>query len=208
MIIEVFQDTVCPWCRIGKKNLMDAVQAWRGEPILIRYRSYFLDPNVPKEGLPFRETMAALRGDASLVEPMLNQVTEAGRGVGVTFRFDRVEFRPNTYAAHVLLKMAPVDREEEMVDAVYRAYFEEGLDIGDVAVLASIAQDFGIPAADLQKALDQDTFKQEIEEDLAYARDLQIKGVPFFVIDQQLALSGAHPVENFLRAFEQAAEEA
>ncbi|HZG17103.1 MAG TPA: DsbA family oxidoreductase [Candidatus Bathyarchaeia archaeon] len=208
MIIEVFQDTVCPWCRIGKKNLMDAVQAWSGESITIRYRSYFLDPNVPKEGLPYREAMAAIRGDASLVEPMLNQVTEAGRKVGVTFRFDRVEKRPNTYASHVLLKLAPEERSEEMVEAVYRAHFEEGLDIGDVAVLASIAQDFGITATQLQQAIDQDTYKQEIAEDLAYARDLQITGVPFFVIDQKLALSGAHPVENFLRAFQQAVEEA
>jgi predicted DsbA family dithiol-disulfide isomerase len=205
MIIDVFQDTVCPWCRIGKKHLFDALEQWRGEPVTIRYRTFFLDPNVPKEGLPFREFMAAIKGPHA-VDQMLQHVTQVGRAAGLAFHFDRVKYRPNTLASHILIKLAPAEQTGDVVDAVYKAYFEDGQDIGNLEVLMAIAEQHGLDPQEVREQIIAGEKEEEIEEDLAYAGELQISGVPFFVFDGKLALSGAHPVENFLKALSQTAQ--
>jgi predicted DsbA family dithiol-disulfide isomerase len=206
MLIEVFQDTICPWCRIGKKHLLEAVKRWQGEPVTVRYRTFLLDPSVPKEGLPFRETMAALKGGPQVVEQMLQHATQAGQAAGVLFRFDRVRVRPNTLASHALIKLAPPQKTGDLVEAVYKAYFEDGLDIGNIDVLVAIGEEHGFKPDELRRQIEAGAKQEEIEEDLAYAQELQITGVPFFVIDGKLGLSGAHPAENFLKAFEKVQE--
>ncbi|QRG70014.1 DsbA family oxidoreductase [Brevibacillus choshinensis] len=206
MMIEVFQDTVCPWCRIGKKHLLDAISQWQGEPIQIQYRTYQLDPHTPKSGLPFWETMAANKGGRAVFEQMSQHAARAGEAAGLAFHFDRVEYWPNTLASHTLIKCAPEAETTKAVEALYKAYFEDGKDIGDTEVLVAIAEELGLDAGEVRKAIETDAKQEEIAEDLARARDLQISGVPFFVIDNKLALSGAHPPENFLKAFQQALE--
>ncbi|TRY28258.1 DsbA family oxidoreductase [Brevibacillus sp. LEMMJ03] len=205
MMIEIFQDTICPWCRIGKKHLFDAIRQWDGEPVTIRYRAYQLNPDTPKAGLPFWETMAAMKGGRDVVQRMVQHAANAGEAAGVPFRFDRVEMWPNTHASHTLIKLAPPERATDLVDAVFRAYFEEGKDIGSLDVLAAIAAEQGMDPEWVRSQLASDAKREEIAEDLAYARELNITGVPFFIIDGKLALSGAHPAENFLKAFRQAA---
>lgn len=206
MNIEVFQDSVCPWCRIGKKNLFDAISQWTGEPIQIQYRAYQLDPGTPKAGLPFREWMAANKGGADVVDQMVQHAARAGEAAGITFRFDKVEIWPNTQASHTLLKCAPKEAATQVVDAVYKAYFEDGKDIGNTEILVEIANGLGMDGEQVRTAIETDAKQEEIAEDIAYARELQITGVPFFVIDGKLALSGAHPAENFLKAFRQASQ--
>jgi len=201
MIIDVFQDTVCPWCRIGKKNLMDALKQWTGEPVTIRYRSYFLDPNVPPQGYPYRAFMESLFGNAQAAEQMFARVTEAGRHVGVTFRFDQIEYRPNTGASHNLIKLTPEEQVTDMVEAIYRAHFEEGKDIGNINVLADLAAAFGMDREDVKAQIEAGAKDEEIDVDIALAREYQISGVPFFVVNESIGLSGAHPAENFLKVF-------
>jgi predicted DsbA family dithiol-disulfide isomerase len=201
MIIEIFQDTICPWCRIGKKHLFDALQQWSGEPVSIRYRSYMLDPNTPEAGLPFRKAMLAVAGSPHALDRMLEHVTAAGAASGLTFRFDRVDKKPNTLASHRLIKLAPEEKTGAVVDAIYQAHFEDGLDIGELDVLAKIAEQQGMDGNEVKALIQSGARQEEIEQDVEYARQLQISGVPFFVIDSQLALSGAHPVETFLKAF-------
>ncbi len=207
MIIDVFQDTVCPWCRIGKKHLSDAISKWDGEPVTIRYRTFFLDPFLPKEGKPFREHMEATKGGPQIVSQMIQHVTNAGKASGVHFNFDMVAFMPNTRVSHTLIKLAPDHLASDLVESIYRAYFEEGLDIGSIDVLVSIGTSHGLDPDRLRQQLESDTMQKEIEEDLELARQLEITGVPFFVIDNQLALSGAHPVETFLKAFRKVASD-
>lgn len=204
MIVDVYQDTICPWCRIGKQNLFTAISQWKGEPITLRYRTFLLDPTTPAEGHPFREAMAKIAGGPGGVDQILQHVTQAGERVGVPFRFDRVAKKPNTLMSHNLIKLTPEDKQTEMVDAIYRAHFEEGKDIGNLDVLVGIAASQGLDPEAIRKQVANGEKQGEIEADLALARELQITGVPFFVIDEKLALSGAHPAENFLKAFEQA----
>lgn len=207
MIVEIFQDTVCPWCRIGKKNLFDAISQWTGEPIFVRYRAYQLNPQTPEGGVPFRSYMESLKGGQQVVEQMLQQVTRAGEAAGLAFRFDKVEKMPNTIASHQLIKSVPEEQRTVIVDAIFQAYFEDGRDIGDKQVLFAIAKEAGIDEERAIEALNTNRYAQEIQEDISFARANQISGVPFFVIDGKLGLSGAHPVENFLKAFRQVAEQ-
>ncbi|CAM3226584.1 DsbA family oxidoreductase [Brevibacillus invocatus] len=205
MNIDVFSDSVCPWCRIGKKNLFDAIEQWTGEPIQVHFRTYLLSPELPKEGKPFFEAMAS-KGSPDMIMQMLTQVTRAGEAVNIPFRFDKVERMPNTLASHQFIKSVPEEDTTRVVDAIFKAYFEDGKDIGDVEVLLGLADDLGLDVEHVREAIENERKMDEIQADIAFARENQITGVPFFVINGKLALSGAHPVENFLKAFKQVTE--
>jgi predicted DsbA family dithiol-disulfide isomerase len=208
MIIDIFQDTVCPWCRIGKKNLTDALDKWTGEDVEIRYRSFQLDPSTPLEGKPYKENMKSKFGDnPERLQGMLQQVTSAGAAVGVNFDFSRVERSPNTLKSHQLIVLAPEDKKQDVVDAIYQAYFEEGRDIGNVEVLLEIATEAGIDAESLAERLRAKDGLEQVEDDLEFASKVGITGVPFFIINDKYALTGAQPSSTILQALEQVAQE-
>lgn len=210
MHISIYSDMVCPWCRIGKKNLSDAIQAWKGqsdEDITVSYHAFLLDPSLPPEGLPFKESMSAKMGGESRLAPMLQRVAEAGANSGVTFRWDRVTRMPNTVLAHRVTALLPEDRREEWVDAVMTAYFEYGRDIAKQDVLLELANDLGHDSAGLAHQLGESKGEAEVQADLDRAKSMGISGVPFFVIDNKFGLSGAYPPAEFLRAFEKIAEQ-
>jgi predicted DsbA family dithiol-disulfide isomerase len=207
MVIDIFQDTVCPWCRIGKKNLMDALAKWTGKDVEIRYRSFQLDPTTPLEGKPFKENMESKFGDNSeRMQGMLQQVTGAGAAVGVNFDFSRVERSPNTLKSHQLIVLAPEDKKQDVVDAIYQAYFEDGRDIGNVEVLLEIAKEAGIAAEGLEERLRAKEGLEQVEDDLEFARQVGITGVPFFIINDKYVLTGAQPSSTILEALEQVAQ--
>lgn len=205
MQIEIFQDTVCPWCWIGKKNLQKALQNG-SVPATIIYRPYFLDPHTPMEGSSFQEAMLQKINDPIQLQKMLDRITETGEKVGIEFRFDLIKKMPNTRLSHQLMASVPQAQKEPLNEAILKAYFTEGLDIGDQEVLINIARSVGIEDPELNKKMNSDEIKVEVEKQLHIAQELQIRGVPFFVIDRKLALSGAHPPENFLKALEEARE--
>jgi predicted DsbA family dithiol-disulfide isomerase len=204
MIIDVFQDTVCPWCRIGAMNLQDAIARWDGEPVTVRHHPFELQPQMPVEGRDFAEHMATIKGDRNL-QPLFDRVCKAGEACEVTFRFDRVQRAPNTLLSHVLIAAAPVERQSALLDAIHDAYFEHGLDIGDRETLLAIAEETGLDRAAMAAKLDDPALRQEVAEQADWARRQGITGVPFFVFDNAVALSGAQPPETMLAAMRQAA---
>jgi len=204
MKIEVYSDMVCPWCRIGKKNMNDAVTAWHeqtGQTIEVSYHAYQLDPTLPPDGLPFNSVMEKKMGGAERLRPMLQRVTDAGAAVGVTFRFDQVERMPNTVLAHRITALLPQEDEGHWIDAVMKAYFEDGRDIAKLDVLLDIAAELGLDAEEAKRLLDAGEGQQEVEKDMESAQAIGITGVPFFIIDNKYALSGAYPSAQFLEAF-------
>lgn len=207
MIIDIFQDTVCPWCRVGKKRLFNAINKWSGEPITIRYRSFLLKPEQSTEPVLLDEYMLSKMGDPRMVRQAHNQVTMAGESEGLIFRFDRIKYLPNTLASHQLIKLAPEERVDEIVDSVYQAYFEIGFDIGNIDVLADIASKHGMDKEQVKQQLSGNIKLAEVEADLALAKQLQISGVPFFIFDGKSALSGAQPTETFLQALQKVTEQ-
>jgi predicted DsbA family dithiol-disulfide isomerase len=208
MIIDIFQDFVCPWCRIGKKHLLQAVEQWektQAESVTIRYRAFLLDPEMPEGGRPFEEVMLKKLGSPEMLTQVIERVTEAGARSGILFDFSKVTVMPNTFLAHALIKKIPERKVGEMAEAIFRAYFEEGKDIGSREILVEVARETGLEPHWVMEALADESVRKEVEADLNLAARLGIRGVPFFVLDGKLAMSGAHPVENFLQALDAAA---
>ncbi|SEB70040.1 DsbA family oxidoreductase [Paenibacillus sp. GP183] len=204
MEIDIFQDTVCPWCRIGKKNLTDALAKWTGEEVEIRYRSFQLDPTTPLEGKPFKANMESKFGnDPERLQGMFQRLKDAGAAVGLNFDYSRVERSPNTLKSHQLIVLAPEDKKKDVVDAIYQAYFEDGRDIGSVDVLLEIAKEVGLAADGLAERLRAKEGLEQVEDDLEFAREVGITGVPFFIINDKYALTGAQPSSTILQAMEQ-----
>ncbi|MGG1551637.1 DsbA family oxidoreductase [Paenibacillus ferrarius] len=208
MLIEIFQDVVCPWCRIGKKNLMDALEQFTEEPVEVRYRAFQLDPSTPPEGVPFQEMMRTkFRAGQEQLDGMFEQVTQAGRAAGLHFDFAKVGFMPNTLKAHQLIAIAPQDIKRELVDALFKAYFEDGRDVGNIDVLLDTAASLGMDRDATAALLDAKAGLEEVEDDLDFARQAGVTGVPFFVINQKYALTGAQPTNTFLQALKQISAE-
>ena len=208
MHIDVFSDTVCPWCRIGKRHLELALAEWArdtAEPVTLRYRSFFLDPTTPPEGRDFRGHMTAKGGGRVPLEQFFAAPRERGAAVGLTFNFEAIEKAPNTLLSHRLVYITPEPQRGALLDALYAAYFEFGRDIGDRDVLVDVAAAVGLDAAETRTQLAGDTGAAEVMADVAFARQVGISGVPFFIFNERVAFSGAQPPDVILRVLRQAA---
>ncbi|MGA8943881.1 MAG: DsbA family oxidoreductase [Thermoactinomyces sp.] len=204
MKIEIYHDLVCPWCRIGEKNLKDAISEWTmnsGELIEINYRSYMLYPEISREGVSFMEMMVRKMGNLSRAYQSLEQISQAGAPSGVNFFFQGIQSLPHTLPAHMLVKWAKQGQKTNLVEALFQSYFEKGLNIGNIDILSNIAASIGLDQTAAKQILEQKALKSKVEEDLEEAKKIGIQSIPFFIINDKLALTGAHPKENFLHAF-------
>jgi predicted DsbA family dithiol-disulfide isomerase len=207
MEIIVFHDTVCPWCRIGKRHLERALVDWP-HPVSLRFWPFFLDPGVPAwpaERPAFREHFARRKGlDGPMVERVWQHAASAGRAVGLDFRFDRIERATNTLRSHRLIALTPEGDRPAVVEAIYRAYFDEGRDIDDVEVLADLAASIGLDRGTLADPLRGDAGETAVLDAARQALVWGVTGVPLFIFDQRLAVSGAQPAEAMLDALRRA----
>lgn len=200
MHIEIFSDCVCPWCYIGKRHLEQALARAEVGPADIHWRAFQLNPDLPSEGRDRREYLDAKFGGPEQVHAIHARIQEAGRGAGIEFQFDRITRSPNTLKAHRLIRLAGAQqRAGGMVETLFRGYFVEGRDIGDPDTLAELAHSAGV-AGDIHTWLAGDEQQAAVLEDLQAARRLGIGGVPFFILENRFALSGAQPVTVFAQA--------
>jgi predicted DsbA family dithiol-disulfide isomerase len=206
MRIDIFHDTACPWCRIGKAHLKRALAQWDGEPVEVHYHTFFLNADIPEGGYDFRQYMHAKGGGRVPLEGFFDGPRQAGQRAGITFNFETITRAPNTLDSHRLIALTPDDQREAMIDALYAAYFEHGRDIGDRETLIDIAAAQGLNAGAIRQQLDSGAMKQDVIADADQAAALGVTGVPFFVLNNTLAFSGAQPPEFILRAMRQAAD--
>ncbi len=207
MLVEVWQDTVCPWCRIGERHLKLALERWQGAPVEVRYRAFFLDPAMPAGGREFIETMNRKGGGQIPLESFFAEPRRRGEAVGLKFNFEQIQRMPNTLLSHRLVALAPDDKKEAVLEAVYAAFFERGRDIGQLDALLDIAAAEGLERAEIAGQLATDAGQAEVLADVHEAQQLGISGVPFFVFGRRYALSGAQPPELILAALERTAAE-
>ena len=203
--IDVISDAICPWCWIGKAHLDAALAELRqdGLAFRIRFRPFQLNPDMPEEGVARDAYRAAKFGSLERSRELDAQVAEAGRAAGLAFRHDLMRRTPNTIAAHRVIRAAEqADVQEAVVDALFRAYFQQGRDIGDAAALDEIAAGAGLPGMAAMLARD-DHRDAVLAEDMA-ARRGGISGVPSFLMDRHLLFSGAMPGPRMAEAFRQA----
>lgn len=204
MRIDVFSDVVCPWCFVGKRRLDAALAAAGIRDAEVHYHAFQLNPDLPPGGMDREDYMRQKFGDAANVERIHDRVREAGMSAGIQFRFDMIARSPNTFDAHRLLALADTQgKQGALKDALMSAYFLEGRDIGDRAVLSDIASKVGM-TGDLPAWLAGGAAADEVRADLTTAARLEISGVPFFIFGGRYALAGAQPPEVFAQAIEAA----
>ena len=206
--IEIASDVVCPWCYIGKRRLEKALAALDGEvKANIVWLPFQLNPGIPDEGLQRAEYRRQKFGSVERGRELDARVASEGAGEGISFAFDRIERTPNTRAAHQLIELAHRQEDDpgkggRVVDALFRAYFEEAKNIGDAAVLEEIARSNGVSGWPGQANA---TSVAEKEDGV---RSLGISAVPTFIIDRRFGVSGAYPPAELADAIRQALKQA
>jgi predicted DsbA family dithiol-disulfide isomerase len=209
MKIDIVADTVCPWYYIGKRRFERALAARPQADLEIIWRPFFLNPDMPPEGVDRAEYMARKFGGRERAGRIYSSVTEAGATEDIPFRFDLIKRSPNTINSHRLIHFAGLmERQEDIVEAVYRAYFLEGRDIGDIGVLAELATEAGIPSAEATRYLQSGSDRDVVVAGDERARSLGVNGVPCFIIERKYAVSGAQLPEVFHQVFELVNQEA
>lgn len=214
MQIDIWSDVACPWCFIGKRRFETALRAWEHrDEVEVTWHSFQLDPTLPEhyDGTEV-EYLASRKGmPVEQVRQMFAHVTEQAAGEGLAYDFDRLVVA-NSLGAHQLLHLAKAseDRAPGTADAVKEAllsgHFEHGTDIGDIDALVAIGTGAGLEEQEIRSALADERYLPAVRADIQQAQELGVNGVPFFVFDMRLGLSGAQPASTFTQALERARE--
>ncbi len=201
--LDIFSDPVCPWCFVGKANLERALAARPDHPFSIEWQPFQLNPDIPAEGLDKRAYLEEKMGGKARVDAVHERLREVAKQAGVDMDPDRPKRMPNTLNAHRLIHWAGLEhRQTEVTDALFRAYWAEGRDIGDTATLAAIAGENGMDAALVARLLDSDADADDIRARDRDARHKGVTSVPTFLIAQQYVVSGAQPLALWAEVIE------
>lgn len=203
MQIEIWSDVACPWCYVGTRRFERAVEQ-TGIEVEVVYRSFELDPHVPVggESPPLVDYLARKFGDRSRVQAAHARLAEAGAELGIDFRWDGMR-RANTFDAHRLLAWAldtaGASSQRALKRALLRAYFTDGLDVADQAVLADRAAEVGLDRASALAVLASDRYADHVRSEREEAHRNGIAAVPTFIIDGELMLQGAHETAAWIK---------
>lgn len=200
--IDVVSDAICPWCFVGKRRLEKAIAAVKGKhDIRVRWKPFQLNPGMPKGGMARAEYRIKKFGSEKVVAELDQRMMAVGKQENIPFALDKIERTPNTFDAHRLIWFAgKKGAQDAVVDGLFKAFFIQGRDIGDRQVLVDIARDAGLDAAAFLKSNEG---AEDVRAEEAEARQIGVKGVPFFTIGGRFAVPGAHEPDTFLEAFEE-----
>lgn len=215
LTIDIVSDVVCPWCFIGKRKLEAALQlpqAANLPPVHIRWHPFQLNPDLPQEGVPRKQYLEDKFGGPERAKEIYARVGAAGQAVGLQLNFDAIQQQANTLSAHALIAYAQAhpsnDAENtlgnDIKERILNAYFVEGRFVGSVVVLVDIAVAAGLNAEEVRAHLSNPQTRQDVSDADAQARQMGISGVPFFIFNQKVAVSGAQDPDALLAAMQQA----
>ena len=210
MKVKIWSDVRCPFCYIGKKKFENALVDFSGkDEVEIEWKSYQLDPNLKTD--PNLNTLEYFMKTKNISESQASEMfkgaTQMAEEVGLDFNLEG-SVLANSFMAHRLIQLAKskgVDNEVE--EALFKAHFIEGKNIDDPKVIEEIAISIGINSSEVKEILDSEAFGYEVKQDEMEARNIGVRGVPFFVVDDKYAISGAQPSEVFLQTLEKVWEE-
>lgn len=209
MQIDMISDTVCPWCFIGKRRLVRAMASRPHIPFVVKYRPFRLDPTVPKGGTTRHAYMKSKFGDQAKITQMDAIIAAEGAKEDIAFDFAAIERRPDTLDSHRLIRWAEASGvQDEVVERLFIAYFENGEDIGDIRILSDIADICGMDGVEVAHLLEDDTDVALVEREDAVAREMGVTGVPAFIFGGRIAVSGAREPDILAQAIDKALEEA
>ena len=211
LTIDVVSDVVCPWCYIGKRRLEEALALLRAVepdlPVQVRWHPFQLNPDLPAEGADRRQYLERKFGGPERAKEIYARVEAAGAAVGIAFKFDAIERQPNTLLTHRLIAWAQSRMEgdaDALVELLFKAYFIEGLYLGDREVLAARAAAAGFDPDDARAFLASPDLTDAVAGADQRARELGVSGVPFFIFEGTTTVSGAQEAATLLDAMQQA----
>ncbi len=212
MEIDIFSDTICPWCFIGKRRLERALAERPLPNLTISWRAFQLNPDMPAEGMARQRYLEVKFGGTANAKAIYDQIRAAGESEGIDFAFEAMTRTPNTVASHRLIRFAArgasaAGRQDAVVQALFDAYFLRGEDIGDLEVLTAAAATGGLDGSAARAFLESDAEAQDVRDEDQAARQAGISGVPCFIFNGQHALAGAHPPEVLHQLFDLAQQE-
>ena len=207
MRIDIYSDTVCPWCYLGKRRFELAVAARPQYEPRVTWRPFELNPDLPPEGVDRAAYLAARIGTPERVAEDHAELKRQGEASGIEFRFDLMRCMPNTRRSHLLIAHAARSgRQAAVNDRIMRAYFEEGADIGDIEVLVRLGVEAGLAERESRSTLILRAGQDGVIAAERHAAVLGITGVPTFIFDGQYTLSGAQDVGTLAQVFDQVAD--
>lgn len=203
--IDVYADTVCPWCYLGKRRLAVALAARAQHAPRVAWRPFELNPDLPVDGADRESYLAARSIDRAALDRTHRMLVELGRAQGIEFRFERIGRVPNTRRSHLLVALAARRGcADAMLERLMRAYFEEGADIGDFDTLVGLAADAGLEAREASRAIALRRGQDAIIAAQRHAASLGFSGVPTYVFNGEYALSGAQEPAALAAAMDEA----
>ena len=207
LTIDVLSDVVCPWCLIGKRRLEQALQTYaqrypdRPAP-LVRWHPFQLNPDMPESGMSRADYVQLKFGDRA--STVYDRVKAVGRTLDIAFAIDTIARQPNTAAAHSLIGLAEVGTQQQrLVEALFSAYFLQGVDLTQRSELERLALEAGLSGDEVRACLDSEDARAQVRASDVRARQMGVQGVPFFIFNNQVGVSGAHEPETLLQAMEQ-----
>lgn len=207
--VEVWSDIVCPFCYIGKRHLELALAEFKQEhpqiEVSLHWRSFELDPNAPeRDSRPMVEILSQKYGrSVAETQSMTENMQAMGAAAGLTMNMTGVK-RINTFHLHRLLHFATAQQKQNALQEVLmKAYFVDNLDLSQHQLVAELAEQVGLAKAESLAVLQSDAYANEVRADQLLSQEYGIQGVPFFVINQELGVSGAQPVTILKQALEQ-----
>lgn len=202
--IAVVSDVVCPWCYIGKRRLEKAIDQLKDRmDFEIAYYPFELNPNIPAEGLDHKKYLTDKFGGDEAYERLTGNVVRVAASEGLTFNFDKQKTSPNTRNAHRLLLLAREENKQlELTEALFKAYFTDGIDLSKNENLLAVAVRVGLDEQKVKAFLESDTGLTEVAAAEKELHDMGITGVPFYIINDKYGISGAQASSTFVNAFE------
>jgi len=210
--VDVWSDIACPWCYIGKHRFAEGLEVFRRQhpdvEVELESHSYELAPDTPENYAGSEvDFLVKHKGmPAEQVEQMLAQMTAMAEAEGIVFDFARLR-HANTRRAHRVLHLAKEqDLQAELMERLFRAYFAEGREVSDADTLAELGEEVGLDPDEVREAFDDEAFEEAVDRDITRARMLGANGVPFYLFDQQYAVSGAQPAATFAEVLDRVLE--
>ncbi len=206
MHLDIFSDTICPWCYVGKRRLARALAARPQPKLAVRWRAFQLNPGMPAEGMIRERYIDAKFGSSERAKRIYEAVSAVGASEGISFNFEAIKRTPNTILSHRLLRKASKEGlQDPLLEAMFQAYFVDGRDIGTARVLAEIGESVGLEKVGAYLASDDGG--EEVRAEDSLARRQGINGVPCFIFNYRFLLSGAQEPESFFQLFDLARED-
>jgi predicted DsbA family dithiol-disulfide isomerase len=196
--LDIISDPICPWCYIGKSYLDRALAAHPSHPFTIEWHPYQLNPDMAVGGMERREYLELKFGGQDGALKIYGEIAKTAEEAGLSIDFAAIKTTPNTINAHRLIHWSGVEgRQAFVVAALFKAYFVEGRDIGADEVLCNIAGDSGMDADMVERLLATDADLEDIRVRDAHSREMGVRGVPTFILNNESVLTGAQPADTW-----------